>query len=260
MKLKNVAAGTRAVKRIPLPLVNRPTGFAPEVPELLAQVASDNALAAAAGEPAIPASVDVGVRVMTGSELATVYEKAEEFARSKGVSSSNIDGNPIYNLGLSVYTCAVACVDPDSDVRNPEPFFGERGDVESAALELLESPHISRDSIEYLAKCQQAWQDLCSPDALRVSMKGLVDAVAKIGSSDDEEAFETFLALRPGTQWVCARFMAKQLLILQTLKSPATSTSSGTSSTGSSADSPDPTKSSSAPTTSLGAEKSGGET
>lgn len=230
MKLRDVQKGTRAIKRVALPLVNRPCSLTPDVPELMAQRAIDAHTAIEAGGKPMPDEVWVGVRALLPSEEATVYQKASEYARSKGGEARTSD--PIYNLGLSVYTCAVACVDPDSDVNDPDPFFGERGDVESAALELFGSPHIGREGLQYLAQAQQLWQDVISPSALRMSPRDLVETVAKLGSSDQELAFSTFLALRPGMQWVSARFMASQLALLQTLKSSTTSTSSDTSSNG----------------------------
>jgi hypothetical protein len=229
MKLKDIRLGTRAVKRIKLPLVNVPSSLTPDVPELMAQRAIDANAAIEAGEQPTPSEVMVGVRVLTPGELATVYEKASEFARSKGAESRDTD--PIYNLGVNVYLCAIACVDPDSDVRDPDPFFGERGDVESAALELFGSPHIGREGLQYLAQAQQLWQDTCSPSAMRMSPRDMVEAVRKAGG-DQEEAFATFLALRPGMQWASWRFMASQLSILLTPKSSDTSTTSTTSSSG----------------------------
>lgn len=231
MKLRDVQKGTRAVKRVALPLVNRPCHLTPDVPELMAQRAIDANTAIEAGEPTMPDEVWVGVRVLTPGELADVYAKANEFALSKGGDPRNTD-DPIYNLGVNVYLCAIACVDPDSDVRDPDPFFGERGDLESAALELFGSPHIGREGLQYLAQAQQLWQDTCSPSAMRMGPRELVETVAKLGGEDRELAFSTFLALRPGMQWVCARFMASQSSILQTLKSSDTSTSSDTSSSG----------------------------
>ena len=135
MKLRDIINGHRAIKRVALPLVNRPSPLAEQVPELDAQRAVDGG----------PSEVEVGIRVLTGLELATVYEKAGEFAKARNVSADQLnDRNPIYNLGCSVYTCALACVDPDTAAADPDPFFGERGDVESAALELLSSHHIGR--------------------------------------------------------------------------------------------------------------------
>lgn len=230
MRLRDLQKGTRAVKRVKLPLVNRPSSLTPDVPELMTQRALDANRAIEAGDKPMPDEVWVGVRVLTASELAEVYAKASEFARSKGAEPRETD--PIYNLGVNVYLCAIACVDPDSDANDPMPFFGERGDLGSAALELFASPHIGREGLQYLAAAQQLWQDVCSPSAMRMSPRDMVEAVRKIGGDDQEVAFETFLALRPGTQWACFRFTAAQLLILQTASLFGTPTSSAMSSNG----------------------------
>lgn len=230
MKLRDIQLGTRAIKRIPLPLVNRANPLTGDLPELASQRLTDASAAFAAGQQPTPDHVDVGVRALTPDELADVYSKASEFARSKGGEARDTD--PIYNLGLHIYVCAIACVDPDTNPADPDPFFGKRGDLESAALELLSSSHIGRDGIAYLANAQGVWQDLISPSAMRMSPRQLVDAVAKLGSEDTQVAFDTFLALGPKMQWDSVRFMASQLALLLTPKSSGTSTSSTTSSSG----------------------------
>lgn len=210
LQLRDILKGHRAIQRIPLPLVNRPSPLAAPVPELDAQRAAD-------GEPN---QVDVGIRVLTGLEWATVYEKAGEFARARKVPDDQLnDRNPIYNLGCSVYTCVLACVDPDSDVRDPDPIFGERSDLESAALELLSSPHIGIDGINYLVAAQQLWQDRCSPTALRVEPTKMFANLAALCSEDDEVSSRAFLDMRPGMQWVSMRSMATQLRALPMLSS-----------------------------------------
>jgi hypothetical protein len=214
MKLRNlrdIMVAHRAIKRVALPLVNRPSALTEPMPEVVAQRSSDDAEAAASGLQN-PSQVDVGIRVLTGLEWATVYEKAGEFARERKVPDEQLnDRNPIYNLGCSVYTCVLACVDPDSAAADPDPFFGERGDLESAALELLSSPHIGRDGIQFLTEAQQVWQDRCSPTALRLPPDQLLKQVAELASESDEVSSQAFLGMRPGMQWLCMRFMATQL-------------------------------------------------
>jgi len=217
-KLSDLAKGYRAIKKVALPLVNVPSSYSEEVPELVAQRESDNALATANGEPAIPDVVTVGLRILTLNELATVYQKAGDFARERGVKEPN-EADPIYNLGVSVYTCASACVDPDSDVKNPEPFFGTRGDLESAALELLNSVHIGRDGIAYLAEQQEAWQDSCNPQANKVSPAKFYEIVVGMSDDNPDESLKTFLGLRPGMRLNSMRIMAKLLKTLQWDKS-----------------------------------------
>lgn len=217
-KLSDIAKGHRAIKKVALPLVNIPSSFGPEVPELVAQRESDKATASTNGEPAIPDEVTVGLRILTLDELATVYQKAGEFARTRGVKDPN-EADPIYNLGVSVYICAIACVDPDSDVKDPEPFFGTRGDIESAARELLSSIHIGRDGIAYLAEQHEAWQDLCNPQANKVPSSEFYKLVVELSDKNPDHALKTFLALRPGMRFRLACFMANLLKILHSDKS-----------------------------------------
>lgn len=209
-KLSDIMKGTRAIKRVALPLVNVPSHFSPDVPELKAQQAADQAAYCEPGEPAIPNEVMVGLRVLTLEELATIYQKAGEFAQGRGVKEPN-DSDPIYNLGIGIYTCAIACVDPDSDVRDPDPFFGKRGDIESAALEILSSVHVGRDGIAYLSQAHEQWQELNNPQANKIHPAQFEEVVKGLADKNIDEAMRTFLALRPGMQFRSACFMANLL-------------------------------------------------
>jgi hypothetical protein len=212
-KLSDIMKGYRAIKKVALPLVNVPSFINPDVPELAAQRESDRALAIANGEPANPDEIMVGLRILTLNELALVYQKAGDFARERGVKEPN-ETDPIYNLGVSVYICAIACVDPDSDVKNPEPFFGARGDIESAARELLDSIHIGRDGIAYLAEQHEAWQDLCNPQANKVPPSKFYELIVEMADKNTDVALKTFLALRPGMRFRLACFTASLLKTL----------------------------------------------
>lgn len=207
-KLSDIMKGHRAIKRVSLPLVNVPSFVNPDVPELIAQREAD--AIEQTGEPAKNMEVQVGLRVLTLGELATIYQKAGDFARERGVKEPN-DTDPIYALGLSIYTCAIACVDPDSDVKDPDPFFGTRGDIESAARELLDSVHIGRDGIAYLSEQHENWQDQNNPQANRVAPHVFYDLIVEMSDDDQDKALRTFLGLRPGLRLRFATFMAKLL-------------------------------------------------
>ena len=227
-KLSDIMKGHRAIKKVALCLVNVPSFVNPDVPELTAQRESD---AADRGEPANKSEIQVGLRVLTLNELATIYEKAGDFARERGVKEPN-ETDPIYALGLSIYTCAIACVDPDSDVKDPEPFFGTRGDLESAARELLDSVHIGRDGIAYLAEQHENWQDSCNPQANRVPGHVFYDLIVEMADENPDKALKTFLALRPGMRLRFMTFMAKLLKNLHLDKSLSGVTSAETQSNG----------------------------
>lgn len=207
MKLKDIIAGTRAIHRVRLPLVNVPSGNAIAPSELAAQRERDQA-AAPPGQAAFSAdSVEVGVRVLTGLESQEILKEARAYAEKHG-SKRPEPGDPLYDFGLRLYTVALSTVDPDSDARNPEPFFGVRGSVQSAADEILSSPHIGRDGILYLSEQQQVWQDLLNPQELKVTPERLYELVGEVAASQDADPF---WRLRPGMQWVFVRFMAVQL-------------------------------------------------
>lgn len=208
MKLKDIMAGTRAIHRVRLPLVNVPSSEAVAHPELAEQRARDQA-ADPRGLAAFSAGyIEAGVRVLLGRETREALKRARAYAETNG-SKTPVPGDPLYDFGLRLYLVALATVDPDSDPRDPDPFFGERGDIESAVTAILESPHIGRDGILYLSEQQQAWQDLLNPQELRVSPERLYELVAEVATSPDAGPF---WRLRPGMQWVLARFMASQLL------------------------------------------------
>jgi hypothetical protein len=232
-KLSDIAKGNRAIKKVPLPLVNVPAFLSADVPELAAQRESDRAAAIEKGEPAVPDEVMVGLRVLTQGELTEVYEKAGDFARKHGVKEPN-ETDPIYNIGLSVYTCVMACVDPDSDPRDPEPFFGARADLESGALELLASPHIGRDGIAYLQETQEAWQDMCNPRASKVPPSVFYDSIVSLADKEQDVALRTFLGYRPAMHFRLLRTMAGLLVNLQQGKSSPGATIAEMKSSGSS--------------------------
>lgn len=208
MKLKDIIAGTRAIHRVRLPLVNVPSGAVDAHPELTEQRARDQA-AAPEGQAAFSVGyVDVGLRVLLGIESQQTLKNAEAYALRNGAKNPG-PGDPLYDFGLRLYTVALAAVDPDSDPKNPEPFFGERGNIESAVDEILHSPHIGRDGILYLSEQHESWQDMLNPLVLRLSLEQMWTKVGEVAASRDARPF---LELHPATRWIFTRFLASQLL------------------------------------------------
>lgn len=249
MKLKDIAAGTRAIRSVPLPLCNVPSDLVPDIPELFEQRSKDAASQPGEAPSEVPAPF-VGLRVLSGEETVLVYEKARAFAVRRGVEKPT-DDDPIYRFGVAVYTCAIACVDPDSDSKNPEPFFGHKErapgqpwSIESAANEILKSDHLGRDGIAYLAEAHEQWQDLLNPRALKVSPDQLYGLVAKAAAAsvDIDDASRFFLGLRPGLQLSLVLFMARLLMSLPGPRSlsgsPSETSTSETSSKPAGADQP----------------------
>jgi hypothetical protein len=221
---RDIQQGTRAIKRVAFPLVNVPSAMLPDdVPELAEQRARDQA-AASPGQalPEVPVP-EVGLRVLTGTELKIIAAKAREFS---GQTPDKVnEEDPLYALGKSAYTLALACVDPNSDPVNPTPFFGEPGDVDGAAREILDSVNLGRDGITYLAEAHELWQDLCNPQALRITGQRMSEVIGQIAADPD---FRSFLALRPGMRWLLLRTMAALLVNLQSSSSVSGESSTAT--------------------------------
>lgn len=229
MKLKDIIAGTRAIHRVRLPLVNVPSGDVAALPELADQRARDQA-AAPQGQAAFSAGyVEVGLRVLSGIEGQELLKCAQAYAERNGSKRAE-PGDPLYDFGLRLYTVALCTVDPDSDPANPEPFFGERGNIESAVTAILTSPHIGRDGIVYLSQQHEDWQDLLNPELRKLTLEELWAKVGEVAASKDARPF---FELQPGLRWIFARFMAGQLVSSPDLRffSGADSPSKGSPST-----------------------------
>lgn len=217
MKFKDVAKGTRAITRVKLPLCNSPGPLLADQAELAAQRAVDG--------HEERSDVDVGIRALKPGEFRDVIERAQDYARSKGLEHFD-DRNPVYSLAYNLNLLALACVDPDSDPKDPEPFFGTRGDPESAIAQILDSDHLTRDSILFLAEHQESWQDAVAPQATKIGPEQLWEVAGKLVAEGDGR---TFLGLRPGAQLQCARFLASQCLSLLMPSSQSDSASSASS-------------------------------
>lgn len=193
-KLRDIAAGTRAVRHVTLPLVNVRSDLLPDLPELAEARAADRQHS---GQSDAPGDCVVGLRVLTGDEYALVLERARQFATARG-SADPKPGDPLYDYGEMVHRVVLAAVDPDSDPTNPEPFF-------ASTDELMGSPHVGRDGIILLAEQHETWQDLCSPRSLTLSTGQLIEFVGKVAAADTPGDF--FEQLRPGTLWIFLRIL-----------------------------------------------------
>jgi hypothetical protein len=139
MKLRDVAKGTWAIQPITLRLANTVEASQPGAPPSRE-----------------PVQVKLGVRVLTGDETASVYEKALARAKAKGVEKWE-EEQPLCNLFKMAYTLELACVDESSPPNaDPEPFFD--GGVE----QILSSRHVGTDNIVFLYEEWVKWQDACS--------------------------------------------------------------------------------------------------
>lgn len=199
-RLKSIIQGTRQIRSVEIPLKNitLPDGA--------------------------PATVTVGLRVLEGDDYAQILAYATKFAEAGGAKAE--PGVELYDYGKAAATVAIACVDPDSPLDALVPFFGqsEKPTLEERASDVLSSRVIGRDTIMYLAECQDVWQDECSPQP-------------GIGEKTPEEYYSmiaevaaqgplAFLRLSAGSRLKFLHFTANLLTAL-----PTPSTTSGATST-----------------------------
>jgi len=217
--LDRIMAGTRAIRRVECPIVNVPGPLQADQPEMAQQRAANTAAAQPGQAPPVaPPTVEVGLRVLTGEETSFVYEKAWAEAQRKGCPKPD-ETDPVYALALSVWTLAVACVDPDSEPAKPELFFGST--PAEAAAAIYASPHLGRDGIAYLCEQHEVWQDLCHPQAKNAGFGQIWERVTE--ALTDDPRF--FLQMRPALRWSFVRFMASLLATLLPDKSTPGSSS-----------------------------------
>ena len=105
---------------------------------------------------AAPEDILVGIRGLSGEEIASVYEKAQQKAREKGVEKWDQD-HPICLLYEKAFTILFAVVavpqDPKEPIpENPEQFF-------DSVEEILNSSLVGRDNIVYLHERFESWME-----------------------------------------------------------------------------------------------------
>jgi hypothetical protein len=182
LKLRELAKGTRAVKAVPFRLAN-----APEPPPEEGQ------------DPHVHM---VGVRVMTGDEIAAAYEKAQTDVAKRGVAQW-LDTHPLCRLYLMAHTLAVACVDNEA---RDEPFF-------VSAQQVMSSPEVGGDNIAYLFEQQQAWQAESALDAKGKTPEEVIGLLA-MEAARTENAESPFDRMPRATLVSCLRSSARLLTTL----------------------------------------------
>ena len=193
MKLRDVAKGTWAIKPVPFRLANAVEAAQP------GQAPAD-----------APVEVTLGVRVLAAAETSTVYEKAQEYARARGVAEWK-DDHPICSLARMAFTLAVACVDIDSDPKAPQLFF-ENAD------EVFTSQHVGEDNIAYLFERWTDWQDACSIEKKNITESELIGILLE-EATRAENADSPLDRMRPGLRKSYFRTTAVLFANLLTVKS-----------------------------------------
>jgi hypothetical protein len=153
----------------------------------------------------VPTSVSIGLTIV--SDYGQVLEGATKYAEAHGAKPE--PGNETYDYGKAVYTVALTAVDSESDPANPRPFFGasDNPSVEERVVDVLSHPNIGRDTVMYLAECQEVWQDECHPQSTAKSDEEYMRIIAEATA----EGPLAFLRQRPATRLRLLHFSACQL-------------------------------------------------
>jgi hypothetical protein len=176
MKFSELEKGTRAIKVVSFRLGNAPLveGHKP-------------------GDP-IPEdefAVRVGLRIMTGEELARVYKEARAAAFAAGCKEW-LDSDPVCRLY--------------------EPFF-DRG-----VQQVLSSPELGADNIAYLFEQHRLWEDEANLRVDGLTLSQIWDLMAK-EAARSENAVSPLARLRPGALKIYTRTTAVHLATLLMAKS-----------------------------------------
>ena len=181
-RFDDILKGKRARRTVPFPeplyAPSRPDGAPPE------------------------AQVVVDLVVLSAEEESRALADAVKFAKGLGIEDPKPD-TPLYDLGLMIHTILIGCVDHDSPMDAPAPFFKSAEQVRQG---------LDRERIAYLYTLQQVWQEDVSPTRKRFDDNRLLELV--IDAADEEDPLRFFEKLPPATLARCFRSLAKQHLTL----------------------------------------------
>lgn len=195
-RLRSIVKGVRQIRLIDIPLKN---------------------MVGTEGVTSIPAALAVI------DDWGEVIEAATKYTVAHGCKAE--PGSEMYDYQKAVYTVAAAVVDAESDPANLRPFFGttDNPSLEERAIDVRTNKMIGRDTILYLAECQDVWQDECSPqpgggEKSPEEYYAMIAEVARDGGLP-------FLKLSAGSRLKFLLFTANLLLSLPALNSTSGSTS-----------------------------------
>lgn len=145
-------------------------------------------------------TIDVDMRPLRADEYDAALAGARDYAVSRGLAEPT-DGDDLFDRGKMAHTLALACVDVDSPLDSPRPFFD--GGVE----QILTSEALTPEVLAYLYEQQQLVQDDASPLRKNLSPAEFTTAVLATAAGD----MSFFVCMRPGTQWSFTRSLASLL-------------------------------------------------
>lgn len=144
---------------------------------------------------------DLVLRALRDDEHADVVTEAKAFAIKRGVENPE-DGDPLYEKGKMLHTLALACLDKDSPLEKPEPYF------DLGWEQIHKAENLTPEVIAYLYFQQQLWQDEVNP--LNGSLNNTEFMAAAIKTAQGDMSF--FVNSRPGIRWSFTRTLASQLV------------------------------------------------
>jgi hypothetical protein len=174
-----------------------------------------------------PKTIEVGLGIlgtlMGADDYGLILAYATKYANDKGAKAE--DGSEVYDYAKAVATIAIACLDSESDPSHPIPFFGasDKPTFEERVSDVLSNKAIGRDTIMFLAECQDVWQCECSPQAGSGEMTP--EEYYKLIAEVAAEGPLAFLRLNAATRLKFLHFMAALLVTLPTLSTTSGNTS-----------------------------------
>jgi hypothetical protein len=162
-------------------------------------------------------TIKLDVRPLRGDEHDQVLADAKKYAEKLG-STDPTEGEELFERGRLLHTLAIACVDTDSPVDAPQPFFD--GGVE----QILTADELTPEVLAYLYEHQQLWQDEVSPLVKSMTPAEFATAVVRTASGENGD-MSFFVSARPGMRWSFTLSMAKLLAASTLLASLSTSDS-----------------------------------
>lgn len=145
--------------------------------------------------------VQVDVRPLLFEERGEIARFAREYAKGKGVENPT-DDDEAYIIGKRAYMAFIACIDHDSEEKDPKPFF------DGGISDVLSGQPLVSDHIAYLCEQIELWEDECSPREMHLSNAEFIARVVATAGGDQT----AFLLLRPGLQMIFTRTLAERLL------------------------------------------------
>ena len=105
------------------------------------------------GMPSTAEAIPVALVPLLFDTDSDALEYACEYAKKRKVENPK-PGDPLYERGLMLYTVLLACIDVDSPLDKPEPFFANEQEI---------TKHLDPDRVSVLFHQQRAGQSMISP-------------------------------------------------------------------------------------------------